>query len=708
MKIRWKLLILLLVIALVPLILSSALERLAMRRLGQHLASSTREVLADNARRHLKHLVDSYGRLLNRDKERLELILHAQARAAEQRLAAPPPENPSLFFSDDYDKGVNVPEGMEPSTKHFREGGGGKLSAVQITYRQQVCFLAAGADKQALADDLARLSTMPDAYEFLYRSSPQTVYWQYTSLESGIHTCYPGHGGYPGDYDPRQRDWYRAAKEAARLIWLPPAVEVSTRTVTLTLAMPLGRTDGSFAGVTAIDVPLAGMFRELKLPEAWARHAKAMLVMPGRKANKGKLVILAQQSYEGRNPDWRAPVQLQLLASRDAAGLTELTRAAAAGRPGVRTLRYQGREAFWACGQCEPDRPFPIVVVPYDRVIAQAVAEEQYVLDRTVKGLKVTGIILLAVVVAVAVIAFVSSRSVTRPLGRLMAAAEKLAGGDYDAKVSIRTRDEFQQLGEIFNDMGPKLQERERMKHSLDVAMEVQQHLMPQGSPELRGFDVSGKSIYCDETGGDYYDFIDLADLGPGKLGIAVGDITGHGIAAALLMTSARAVLRSNTARHGDDLSRLFGVLNEHLVRDTADDRFLTLFYAVLDAEERCLRWISGGHDPALWLRRSSGQIEELGGAGIPLGIFSDSPYSQSGPVTLETGDVVVIGTDGIWEAENPEGQMFGKQRLRDVVASCSDRPAAEIHAAVIDAENAFRAAEPQKDDITIVVIKAV
>ena len=134
----------------------------------------------------------------------------------------------------------------------------------------------------------------------------------------------------------------------------------------------------------------------------------------------------------------------------------------------------------------------------------------------------------------------------------------------------------------------------------------------------------------------------------------------------------------------------------------------MTLFYGVLDAATRSLWWTSGGHDPPFWLRPRTGEMEELPNTGVPLGILEDATYEQAGPVTLETGDVLLIGTDGIWEAANPRRELFGKQRLRDLLIATAEKSAAEIHGAIIRAVHDFRATQPQADDITLVVIKAV
>ena len=709
MKIRWKLLILLLTIALVPLIVVAVLDRLSTRSLGGHLASGRREILTRSARSRLQYLVDEYAEGLARDKKVLELALRMQAREVEQALASAAPPSPRLYFAEDYDKGEDLPEGMAPSEKHLRQGPDGKPAPMPVTYREQAYLVFPGVDRRAVADDMARLAAMPAAYRFLHESNPALMHWQYTALESGFHTSFPGHGGYPAGYDSRKRLWYVEARRDGALGWRRPLVDASTRTVMLTLSMPVRRPDGAFAGVTGIDLPITGIFRGLKLPERWAGEAATMLVVPAGAGSEseGKLLIVAENAPPESGRDWEIPVELPPLESDDPEQLRALAADAIAGRSGVRKMPYGGREALWAHGAGSRDQPFPVVIVPHDIVVAEAVEAERHVLDMMFRSLEVAGAILLGVIVVVVVVALRSSRAVTRPVTQLREVAERLSGGDYDTRVQIRTGDELQELGDIVNDMGPKLREREEMKRSLALATEIQQHLLPHDPPALASFDIAGASHYCDETGGDYYDFIELMELGRERLGIAVGDVTGHGIGAALLMASARGVLRSHAARHGD-LGELFAALNAHLVRDTGEERFMTLFYGLLDGASRSLCWTSAGHDPPMWLRAASGRVEELATTGIPLGILDGSAYSQEGPVTLESGDVVLIGTDGIWEAANPDKALFGKDRLRELLAARAGEAAADIHAAVVQAVSDFRQTAPQADDITLVVVKAL
>jgi len=204
------------------------------------------------------------------------------------------------------------------------------------------------------------------------------------------------------------------------------------------------------------------------------------------------------------------------------------------------------------------------------------------------------------------------------------------------------------------------------------------------------------------------YDFIELSEIAPGKVGIALGDVTGHGIGAALLMATARSVLRSNAPGYGTDLAKLFDVLNRHIESDTDYDKFITLFYGVLDADERSLIWASGGHDPAAWYHSRTGKIEELPNTGMPIGVAAEATFEQGGPALLETGDVVVVGTDGIWEAQNDGGDTFGKERFYEMVMKDSNVSADEICSQVIDEVADFCGSAPQLDDITLVVIKAI
>lgn len=289
---------------------------------------------------------------------------------------------------------------------------------------------------------------------------------------------------------------------------------------------------------------------------------------------------------------------------------------------------------------------------------------------------------------------------------RVSAAAEKIAQGRYGAPLPVTTEDEVGQLTRSFNTMVGQLEEGVRLKEALDLAMEIQQSFLPRNAPHVDDLDIAGETIYCDETGGDYYDFLELFQLGDGRLAVAVGDVAGHGIGAALLMTTVRAFLRGR-AVHPGSAGEMITDVNRLLCIDTANSgNFVTLFFLFLDAPRRELHWIRAGHDPALVYDPASDSFDELKGSGMALGVDDTFEYRDNLLEEWRDGRLIVIGTDGIWEAENPWGEMYGKDRLRSVMQRNSRLSAEQILRAVIADLNDFRQNAPQNDDITLVVVK--
>ncbi|MCD4824775.1 MAG: SpoIIE family protein phosphatase [Phycisphaerae bacterium] len=737
MKIRTKLLWLTLGAALIPMVIVAGIHRYAMLGVADEVSEIAYESLVLDASDYLQAQVDDYGRIINRDGIALRFALQVQANAVEQLLAAEPPAlSEKAFFSEDFDKKDPGIKSLKPSAMHWRRGPTGEKIPIPVSRETPVFFAAKGVDKnsKAMARDIARLGAMRQAYEFLQTVSPGVFYWQYTALESGLHTCYPGKGGYPADFDPRKREWYikaiaRAGKIAEakargeavdedETYWmlLPDA---TSQQITLTVTMPVRRPDGRIAGVTGIDVDAGKILTQIRLPDAWAKAAQTMLVMeddsdtqktqkiPSGDSKVDKMVVVMQKQYAVADETrWNREINYQEFTTDDPADLAAILDDVNAHRSGVRRIRYNNVDSLCAYGRWEKGQAMPVVIVPYKLIVADGVRATEAIRKQTVQAMWVTGGVVLLVILLAVWVVIRRSRVFSKPILQLAKAGEELAGGNYQSHVDVRTGDELQDLGEVFNSIGPQLLERESMKRSLVLAKEIQQHLLPERSPVLEGFDIFGAIIYCDETGGDYFDFIEQDGQDGKNVGIAVGDITGHGIAAALLMASARAVLRSHVPQYGKNLAGLFEDINEHLVHDTDDDRFLTMFYGVLDSRNRSLSYVSGGHDPVMWFRAETRAVQELQNTGILLGAVPDVKFDQAGPFALDAGDVMTIGTDGIWEAMNPAGDMYGRERLEEVIIQNAERTAREIYDAVIASVRQFADTQPQADDITLVVIK--
>ncbi|HJU93316.1 MAG TPA: SpoIIE family protein phosphatase [Pyrinomonadaceae bacterium] len=242
--------------------------------------------------------------------------------------------------------------------------------------------------------------------------------------------------------------------------------------------------------------------------------------------------------------------------------------------------------------------------------------------------------------------------------------------------------------------------ERERLERELALASEIQQRFQPTAPPHVQGYELQGISFPCYEIGGDYYDFIERDD---GRLVIALGDVSGKGTAAALLMSSLHAAIHAQSASH-NTLSATISAVNRYLADNIPANRFVTLFYAELDPESGALSFLNAGHNPPL-IVHSAGTVEQLASGGLPLGIKPDAEYRE-GRTQLQQGDVLVIYSDGVTEAVSPTGEEFGATRLYEVVSRNIEASAAGIRDRIESSLTKFAQGTSAADDITLVIVK--
>lgn len=294
---------------------------------------------------------------------------------------------------------------------------------------------------------------------------------------------------------------------------------------------------------------------------------------------------------------------------------------------------------------------------------------------------------------------------VTRRIKEVSAAADDLAKGKFGPPLTVTTRDEVGELAGSFNEMSGQLEHRLAMEEAINIAREVQQNLLPQHAFSAPGIVAAGLSLYCDETGGDYFDIIRF----PGneqKVGVVVGDVVGHGIGAALLMTTVRALLRCRLHLPGD-LDRIVNDVNRLLCRDTSKSgNFVTLFYLEVDRLQNTLRWVRAGHDPAFVYNPASRRFSELKGNGLALGVDANWKFEASELPATDQEQIICIGSDGAWEVENAQGERFGKERIKQLLSAKSSLQPGEILQEIVAAIARFRGETPQNDDITLVLVK--
>ena len=715
MRFRWKLLILMLLISIGPLALMRTIGSGGLWQFRDELIDRVRQNRITSEHDRLLLIADAHALVLWESRSQVEAALMALTAHAEQLLISAPTSGPRAYVVTDFDRGTDLPDDTMVSAHHFRQEGKDRMEFLPVSFNEPVFHVAPSVEPAAVADDVARLSGMRDTFRRLSRLLEDSAIWQNIGLANGLFCEYPGHGKIPAAFDTRHQIWYEQAMESRHPAWTAPFVEPATRQVVVAAVMPLHRPPNEFAGAASIVVPIYSLLRSQLFSRnipATTRLFMCQLLTRAEVLSKAQghgsraLIVAQDEQTEPKNRSWRAELAHEWLRSSDSQQFDALLEDVAAGNSDVRRMRFEDQDSLWAYSRASKGTFF-VLISPYTDILAPVREAEAAAQQRIDALLDITRYGLIIVVFVAIGLALIFSRTVTKPLGALAEGARRLGAGDFGSAVKIQSRDEFGKVGEVFNQIGPQLKERQDLRQSLAVAMEVQQSLLPLHPPELPGLDIAGSSIYCDETGGDYYDFIHVPDKESFLLHVAVGDVAGHGIPAALLMTSTRAFLRQRSAM-GGSIDRIVADTNDQLARDVEESgRFITLFYAELDANRLTMQWVRAGHDPAILYDSVADRFEQLGGKGMPLGVLGSVEFSSQ-QRSLTTGQTIAIGTDGIWEASNDAGEMFGKDRFRHLIRSNAHRSAGELVSAVLESVTSFRGSRRQEDDVTLVVIRAL
>jgi phosphoserine phosphatase RsbU/P len=330
-------------------------------------------------------------------------------------------------------------------------------------------------------------------------------------------------------------------------------------------------------------------------------------------------------------------------------------------------------------------------------------------------GIAVTALLVVAAMFVLIELAALTrsislTRSITRSVNDLYQATRYVESGDFGHRIQIRHHDQLGALGESFNSMTESVskliseqQQRQRLEHELAIAREVQRQLFPTEKPTVQGVEIEAVVRPARVVSGDYYDFL---PLGAGRLGIALADISGKGISAALIMASLQAALRSQAMFDGrgpGSTAEIVTRLNKHLYSSTAPDRFATLFYGVYDAQTHRLEYTNAGHPAPLCI--SGKQVRCLSTGGTVLGLFDDRQF-ESQVVDIAPGSLLIAYSDGLTEAENANAEEFEEQRVLDVALRMGQAPARAVLKNLLEAVNQWTGPAEQSDDITIIVAR--
>jgi sigma-B regulation protein RsbU (phosphoserine phosphatase) len=304
----------------------------------------------------------------------------------------------------------------------------------------------------------------------------------------------------------------------------------------------------------------------------------------------------------------------------------------------------------------------------------------------------------------------VLTRQITKAVDELYRATQYVQAGDLSHRVRIERRDQLGVLGESFNLMTSSIsnlieeqKQRQRLENEISIAREVQDQLFPRTLPQIPGVEIEAICKAARAVSGDYYDFIQLS---PTHLAIAIADISGKGISAALLMASLQAALRSQVLVAGSETmstAELVSRLNKHLVRNTGDDRFATFFIAVYDSATRNLRYTNAGHLPSFLISKDSALHLDKGG--MVLGVVEDYCYEE-GAVIVPPDSLLVGYSDGLVEPENVYGEEFGIRRLQQAAVHVQGATPQVVAESLMTAAEEWAGTPEQADDMTVIVAR--
>ena len=318
------------------------------------------------------------------------------------------------------------------------------------------------------------------------------------------------------------------------------------------------------------------------------------------------------------------------------------------------------------------------------------------------------------------VIGILLTKSITNAVFNLYRGTEFIKRGDFNHRIMLRSDDQLGALAASFNQMTENVQslvkervQKEKLERELEIAKEVQEQLFPRKAPSMEKVELAGLCLPARIVSGDYYDFLLFS---PRLLGMALGDISGKGISAALLMANLQATLRSNAARHlhggGDSPANIPGdgsvaglvkMINQQIYNYTSADKFATLFYAVYDELAQSLTYCNAGQNPPIYLKGNN--VRRLAVGGTVVGMFADADYAQE-TIQMESGDVFLAYTDGIVESVNEYGEEFGEQRLIGLVKQYRNLTGNELQTEIVRQVLDWSHEEEREDDMTLIVAK--
>jgi sigma-B regulation protein RsbU (phosphoserine phosphatase) len=582
-------------------------------------------------------------------------------------------------------------------------------------YARSAYALAPDVDVAAVSEELNVSSCMDDIFIPIYAADPHLT-WVYIGTESGILRMYPWYSELDPSFDHRVRGWYIKAKETGDMSWSDPYIDVFGHGLMVTCSKPVYNSNDDLVWVIGADVTIETINQDIINTQIGELGYAILLDDHG--------CVIARPGLSAGDKKWDESFETENLPLSKNAELRAIAKNMTAGNTGIARCRFEGGEKYIAYAPIRCTNWSVGVVMPVEEIIAPALTTKSKIIAATQDTgehinqqmsnmKKIFFGIFIALFLGVSGLSFLLSRIITKPVMRLKEGSGAIGKGDLDYKVDVKTGDEFEELANSFNQMAADLKghieelqrttaEKERMSKELEIGKGIQQSFLPESTPEIAGIDLAAFNLPAMEVGGDFYDFIPISK---DKWGLAIADVSGKGVPAALFMALSRTLIRASAVRNPTAVNAIKQA-NRLICEDSKTSMFVTLFYALADSKKMTLTYVNAGHNPPLLFRGASADITLLEAKGIALGVIEEAELEEA-EIGLKSGDLVVLYTDGITEAINEEGEEFGQERLMRVVRENRTSTAHDIIEHIREEVVAFAGKQPQFDDITLMVLKA-
>lgn len=660
--------------------------------LGDSAVNDSTVALKNQAEKYLLSLATDQAGVSNNLFEKVDSELQILSRLTSDLLTQPSVESQTLYSKQENPGNVNF---------------------------TSVYVLAPDVSIASVRTELNYTSNMDDAFSAIYDSDPD-ITQVFVGTKSGIIQVYPWTDSIGSSYDPRVRDWYINAEKTNGLCWSEPYLDAGGHGLMVTCSVVVESPQKGFFWVIGADVTIDTINQNVANAQVEKLGGYSFLL-----DNHGNLITHSQ--LDSGDPDQNYQTEFvessDLLLSNTEFG--EIAKNMTEGQMGITLCTLGGSDNYVAYAPLESTKWSLAIVLPVDEVIAPAIATgnrindseamvHEYINVQTATIRNTYFGVFALIIALVVIISYLLSRMIVTPIMTLSKGAKAIGAGDLESRVKVTSGDELEALAGLFNNMADALQEqmaelkrttaeKERLVRELEIAKGIQQSFLPEKEPKIAGMDLAASNIPAKEVGGDFYDFI---PIDTDKWGLTIADVSGKGVPAALFMALSRTLVRASaTGNHS--VSDAIEKANDLICADSKSGMFVTLFYAILDIEKKSLNYVNAGHNPPLLLRQPSGSTLLLKADGIALGVV-DGVKLEEAEIQLEKGDMVTLFTDGVTEAINEKEELFGQQRLLNVIEANRALPAKEIVAKIEEAVTAFSGGLPQFDDITLMILKVI